>query len=581
MQKTVFVLVLFALVAGAASAMSVQLSASPEGQVFVGSLVSVTPSVTDATDGILWYRYRVKESSAAEYNTVRDFGPHPDFQWTASETDGSYLIEVTVRNRNTGETATSELPVQFASRVSGGSPVVSPTGNALVLLYSAPPCDTGASMSVVFSDPSGVPQTTPAKPCRTGQSMNFYVAGLHPNTTYTIWHTINTGSAILSGPVTTASTGNLQISLPDHKLLTPPSNPGPGVLLLSTLQAITHATDLSGNLIWYYGGQISALTRPEPGGRFLGYHSPPKTDPSEALVREWDLTGMTTKETNASRLNEQLAAMGKRWVSGFHHEVNRLPDGRIILLGDIEQAVPYNGSLVNFLGDAIIALDDNLQIVWSWDAFEHLDPSLGNVLLESCAPVGGGCPTFFNSAQAFDWLHGNSVTATPDGNILYSARHLDTVFKIDYNNGSGTGAILWKLGKNGDFQYQSTDPYPWFSHQHDPNIDANGNLLVYDNGNTRFAADQTIHSRGQVISLDEKNRTATLLLNVDLGAASLALGAAQLLPNGNYHFDSGWIADNGNAALNDEVDKTGAKMYSLEFQTILYRSFRMPSLYQP
>ena len=62
---------------------------------------------------------------------------------------------------------------------------------------------------------------------------------------------------------------------------------------------------------------------------------------------------MTTKETNASRLNEQLAAMGKRWVSGFHHEVNRLPDGRIILLGDIEQAVPYNGSLVNFLGDAI------------------------------------------------------------------------------------------------------------------------------------------------------------------------------------------------------------------------------------
>ena len=155
------------------------------------------------------------------------------------------------------------------------------------------------------------------------------------------------------------------------------------------------------------------------------------------------------------------------------------------------------------------------------------------------------------------------------------ARHLDTVFKIDYNNGSGTGAIIWKLGKNGDFQYQSTDPYPWFSHQHDPNIDANGNLLVYDNGNTRFAADQTIHSRGQVISLDEKNRTATLLLNVDLGAASLALGAAQLLPNGNYHFDSGWVADNGNAAWNDEVDKTGAKTYSLKFQTILYRSFRM------
>ena len=94
---------------------------------------------------------------------------------------------------------------------------------------------------------------------------------------------------------------------------------------------------------------------------------------------------------------------------------------------------------------------------------------------------------------------------------------------------------------------------------------------------------QTSHSRGQVISLDEKNRTATLLLNVDLGTASLALGAAQLLPNGNYHFDSGWITgySGGPAGRNDEVDKTGATTSSLEFETILYRSFRMPSLYQP
>lgn len=581
-MRTTILFLIVAMFTNAAFAMSVDVTISPQGQVFVGDLVTATPTVTGASDGRLWYRYRVKEASAAAYTMVRDFGPNPTFEWTDPEAEGSYLIEVTVRNRDTGDTATTEVPVQFASRVTAGAPVITPTGNALVLLYSAPPCDPGATMSVVYSDPSGVPQTTPAKLCRSGGSMNFYLAGLRPNTTYTISHTINTGSAMTSGPVTTASTGDLKISLPDHKLLST-STPGQGVLLLSTLQAVTHATNLSGNLIWYYSGLITTMTRPEPGGRFLGYHSPPKTDPSELVIREWDLTGMTTKETNASRLNEQLAAMGKRWISGFHHEVNRLPDGRIILLGDVEQAVPVNGSLVNYLGDMILALDDDLQIVWAWDAFEHLDPAAGNVLGEICTQVGGGCPTFFNSAKAFDWLHGNSVTAAPDGTIIYSARHLDTVFKIDYNNGTGSGEILWRLGKDGDFQYQSNDPYPWFSHQHDPNIDANGNLLVYDNGNTRQAADSNAHSRGQVIQLDEKNRTATLLVNADMGAFSLALGAAQLLSDGNYHFNSGWVTgyESPNSSRNDEVDKTGTRRYSLEFETIMYRSFRMASLYQP
>jgi hypothetical protein len=199
---------------------------------------------------------------------------------------------------------------------------------------------------------------------------------------------------------------------------------------------------------------------------------------------------------------------------------------------------------------------------------------------EVCGATTGGCAPILLAAQANDWTHGNALQLTPDGNILYSARHQDWVFKIDYENGHGTGDILWRLGKGGDFQYLSSDPYPWFSHQHDVEIDANGVVTAFDNGNTREAADSTANSRGQAIQLDEVNRTATLLVNADLGSFSSALGSAQSLPDGNYHFHMGDIAAKNPTRI-VEVDPSGQIVYDMAIGEIMYRSFRMQDLYTP
>src|SRR5205814_6622409 len=172
--------------------------------------------------------------------------------------------------------------------------------------------------------------------------------------------------------------------------------------------------------------------------------------------------------------------------------------------------------------------DSNLQVLWSWDSFEHLDTHRKATLGDRCGPVGQGCSYFYLTPLANDWLHGNSLQETPDGNILYSARNQDWVIKIDYRNGQGTGAILWRLGKDGDFQIDSNDPNPWFSHQHDPQFEFGDRsiLTLFDNGNVRYDADaEGTHSRGQVLRIDEQNRLATLLLNADLGTYSFALGA--------------------------------------------------------
>ena len=269
-----------------------------------------------------------------------------------------------------------------------------------------------------------------------------------------------------------------------------------------------------------------------------------------------------------------------RPVGAFHHEARELPDGKILTLASVEQVMTdvQGPGPIDILGDMIIVLDSNLQVVWAWDTFDHLDVRRKATLEDFCAP--GTCPPLYLSPVANDWLHGNSVQLTPGGSLLFSIRSQDWVVKIDYQNGNGTGNILWRLGKDGDFRYISQDPYPWFSHQHDPQLLADeATLLVFDNGNTRKNDDPNANSRGQMIFLDEKNRTASLLLNVDMGLYSFALGSAQALGDGNYHFDNGFLPDITSYAV--EVDPQGNSVYALHSAAPAYRSFRMMDLYTP
>jgi arylsulfate sulfotransferase len=286
-------------------------------------------------------------------------------------------------------------------------------------------------------------------------------------------------------------------------------------------------------------------------------------------------------------VNEQLVAMGRRTISGFHHEAGSLPDGRIVALADVEQILTdvQGPGPVDVVGDMIIVFDSDLKVLWTWDTFDHLDVTRLATGGEICTVTMNGCPPTYLAAQVNDWTHGNAVQLTPDGNLLYSARHQDWLIKINYANGAGDGSILWRLGKGGDFTFLSDDPYPWFSHQHDGNFELSdpARLAVFDNGNLRLVnANGPVHSRGQVLELDEAARTAKLVLNADLGVLSIAVGTAEPLSDGTYHFDAGAVLDpNGVAAYSVEVDACGQAASTLHANTLLYRSFRMSDLYTP
>ena len=109
-------------------------------------------------------------------------------------------------------------------------------------------------------------------------------------------------------------------------------------------------------------------------------------------------------------------------------------------------------------------------------------------------------------------------------------------------------------------------------------------LVLYDNGNTRVEGPDGIggNSRGQVWLLNELWKTAILVHNFDLGEYAFALGSAQLLANGNYHFLNGFInSPDGPFGRSLEVTPEGAISFGFRSEGATYRSFRMVDLYRP
>jgi hypothetical protein len=426
-------------------------------------------------------------------------------------------------------------------------------------------------------------QSTPFKNCRAGLTMNFYIAGMLANTQYSMRHDIVTGPRVTtSSPLPFTTRTPTGISFPTT--VVDPADAPSSLQHPVVLFASGHATNVSGQIIWYLPG--AGVVRPVPGGTFLTTFNADSTDTYQRLIREYDLAGNIVRETNVGRVSEQLIAMGKRPIQAFHHEVFRMPNGRtVVLCGNerflpgVQNPAPPSGYIQ---GDAIAVLDQNLQVVWTWDAFEKMDVTREAVLNETCAPNQGGCnPLTPPHTVANDWLHSNSVALTPDGNFVISMRHQDWVVKINYANGTGNGDVIWRLGRFGDFTFQSSDPFPWFSHQHDAEFDSGDPQLmsIYDNGNTRRTLIPTANSRGQLLRINEANRTVTLPINADLGHYALAVGSAQRLLNGNYHFHSGFIDVAYSQAV--ETAPNGASVFRLQHQSTIYRSFRMKDLYTP
>jgi hypothetical protein len=107
------------------------------------------------------------------------------------------------------------------------------------------------------------------------------------------------------------------------------------------------------------------------------------------------------------------------------------------------------------------------------------------------------------------------VETTPKGHVLVSSQKLSSVMMIDWPKGE----ILWKWGGLGVM-----------SHQHDPTITPEGNLLVFDNG-----THHPIVGRSRVIEIDmdKKEIVWQYAPSPVFSMLSTHIAGVERLPNGN------------------------------------------------
>jgi hypothetical protein len=150
------------------------------------------------------------------------------------------------------------------------------------------------------------------------------------------------------------------------------------------------------------------------------------------------------------------------------------------------------------MGDVIVELSTDGAEHWRWRTFEHLDPQRTRTGFE--LPV---VPSEAPEWVGWDWTHGNAlVYDAADDSLLLSMRHQDWVIKIDH----GSGEVIWRLGEGGDFELTEGR---WFYHQHAPEWQPDGSLLLYDNGvDNPNLEPEAIRSRAVRYELDETNMTA-------------------------------------------------------------------------
>jgi arylsulfate sulfotransferase len=546
------------------------------------------------------------------------------------DSSGNYTAPSGAQSLIVTVTATSKTNPIYSSSVSVNvvAPgLFAPTNNVQVAQYTVSPA-ASANVSVQFGLDTSYGLTTWTQPSgQFGGPVSLFVAGMKQSTLYHMRGVVafadgssfsDSDFTFTTGALTAGTVPNITVTT------TPGMNPQSGIELInlvnfsggSLLQLA--ATDLAGNVIWQYtptsvpGGDIPNPIKLLPNGHFLiNFSAATVSDGGGSVLQEVDLGNNLIWQMTAAQLNTALAAATcaecNVTVIGTHHDFAVLPNGHLIVIASTTETL---GDGTTPTGDIIIDLGDMENVggnnpthapqpVWAWNEFNHLDTSR-------------------RPYSYPDWTHTNAILYSPtDGNLIISIRHQNWLVKLPYENGTGSGNAIWKLGAvlptdttaedkaNFNFTLLNADGTPdttatdWFFAQHGPsftttNTSGQFGLTLFDNGDDRGVLDiiggtcgvtgqPACYSTVPIFNIDETAFTATLLSNQTIPNYSFFGGNAEVLANGNVEFDECGITNPPvyNAAVY-EVTQTSTPQTVWEMQITgqyAYRAIRTPSLY--
>jgi hypothetical protein len=450
------------------------------------------------------------------------------------------------------------------------------SNNSLIVDIQATTSGSAAKVAVTYQAASVEPLVSRFVPVSTPGPTTITIGRLRADKTYTY-----TVRAIddHGGPAGTANGTFTTGSLPPALLQSTYTLQGrmtvPLVILpqLGTFQGFValdlHSSDAP-QIVWYYSNAPSTASGVlqadgamgivrERDGNFLfadaGSGSPTAADVFYREIRP-DGTLLVESPTGCSVTPPAASPAPAGWIWGQGNDVHEqlLPGadsvaGTVLHLAKIVKDPFFDAGLAQQgtrlqMGTAIRRWDPSAgtdQVVW--DPFNFLDPLTERTDAASSDPginsnSHSPMPCTGASVPIEEWTHSNSLQVAPTGVILMSVRHLDTVVAISPQ----FDRIAWRIGRFGsDFAFPN--PSDKFYHEHFVRMLENGNLLLFDNGNGRPAAEGGPYSRALELALDWDLMTATKVweyrhqADASGGAPAYkyasAVGTAERLENGN------------------------------------------------
>ncbi len=161
------------------------------------------------------------------------------------------------------------------------------------------------------------------------------------------------------------------------------------------------------------------------------------------------------------------------------HFADKLSNGNYVLFRDLTNANGIGGAYVE-------ELTPSNNVAWSWNLFDHIQPPAG---------------------AAKDWCHPNSLTVDLDHDVFYLSCRFQGIIKA---RRSGDQGVIWVLGgqAGGDFTFSPSAAS--FDDQHDPEIHADGTILLYNNRGEATVPPAGVTSRVLEVSVDEQTMQANL-----------------------------------------------------------------------
>ena len=255
--------------------------------------------------------------------------------------------------------------------------------------------------------------------------------------------------------------------------------------------------DMEGNFVhrWHFDGGINyGFLLPNGNLLFRDRGSAPNSPGSDA-IREIDWEGDLVWEYRNPDLRRHCRLANGNNLFLCNVAVGVSPDLTQRVLGGF--STPSDPERMG--GDLVLEVTPDGSTVNEWRSEDQLDPQQHVI-----------CPLEGRAA----WGGANDISAPDDSTFLISFRILDTVAIVD----RASGEFKWQWGPG------------QISHQHNPTLLANGNVLLLDNGAHRRGL-----SSSRVVEVDPATNEIVWQYRGDplVSFFTHFTGGAERLPNGN------------------------------------------------